>query len=465
MLRLSEHFEYYCKDHLATFVKVSGWEQYFQKEVEEESIYFANDLSKKCLNIRLSNFLDQRKCMLSSSYYIGLDRLNKLGLNVYVEPKLNNQDLKLDYIKLLIEALSEEENFGHLNGLIDAKFEEEWLEVESKEELLLTPFLVAQFLSAVKYLVRKGLKKSYYNRQENLRNRVKGKILVGDQVKQNILKNRLNHTTCSYQEFGFDTEVNRFLKYVLKKIQGLLSGWSNDLDLTQELQNQLNYCKGGFQQVSDFGYSSFKGYESNPFYKNYNVAIALGNQILKLEDYNISNLKESKPVKHPRFWIDMSKLFELFVFKKLRDLFPLEGEVQYHCKFNHQEPDFILNTKSGIKAIVDAKYKPRYKRGNPSMEDARQLAGYSRLNSIYNELGVKKDIIIPALIVYPSELVILDVEFEQNYDIDNDFEGVEQNTNSLISNLKKLGEVRRSKAYNEFYMSEVHLEYINTNLS
>lgn len=74
----------------------------------------------------------------------------------------------------------------------------------------------------------------------------------------------------------------------------------------------------------------------------------------------------------------MSKLFELYVFKKIRERFPYEGEVKYHQKYNRHEPDFILNTNCGLKAIVDAKYKPRYKSGNPSMEDARQLAGYTR---------------------------------------------------------------------------------------
>jgi hypothetical protein len=75
-----------------------------------------------------------------------------------------------------------------------------------------------------------------------------------------------------------------------------------------------------------------------------------------LQDYNISSQNQQQTTKHPRFWIDMSKLFELYVFQQLKHKYPENGELQYHKKFNKQEPDFILNTKNGIKAVVDAKY-------------------------------------------------------------------------------------------------------------
>jgi 5-methylcytosine-specific restriction enzyme subunit McrC len=366
-------------------------------------------------------------------------------LDVYVAPKLNKESISLDYIKILLEALQEEDNFEHLNGLIDGKFDEDWLEIEGTQQLLLTPFLIAQFLSVTKLLVRKGLKKSYYRRQRNLRNRVKGKILVGLQVKQNLLKNRWTETTCSYEEFGYDTEVNQFLKYVLKQIKLHMSDWSTEMEMVGQLQNQLNYCKGGFQQVSDTSFTSLKYQENHPFYKHYNVAIGLGNQILRLRNHSLALQKEAVKIKHPRFWIDMSKLFELYVFKKLREQFPKNGEVMYHKKYNRQEPDFILNTQCGIKAVVDAKYKPRYKSGNPSMEDARQLSGYARLNRVYRELGMEKKEIIPCYFIYPSELVLETEQNEVNYD-----------TLEMINCYAILpSSIRQSTTYNEMYLQEI----------
>ena len=66
-----------------------------------------------------------------------------------------------------------------------------------QEQDLLTPLLVVQFLRIVKEIVRKGLKKSYYKVAQNLYGKVKGKILVAQTIKQNVLKNKALNTVCS----------------------------------------------------------------------------------------------------------------------------------------------------------------------------------------------------------------------------------------------------------------------------
>jgi 5-methylcytosine-specific restriction enzyme subunit McrC len=301
--------------------------------------------------------------------------------------------------------------------------------------------------------VKKGLKKSYYTVQENLNSRVKGKILVGDQIKHNLLKNRLTKTICQFQEFGFDTEVNQFLKYVLSVVPNLLADFNKDKQFNQ-LQEVLNYCKGGFYQVNNKVFKKIKHRENNPFYRNYNQAIQLGNQILALQDYNISSQNQQETTIHPRFWIDMSKLFELYVFNQLKEKYPKNGEVQYHKKFNKQEPDFILNTNCGIKAVLDAKYKPRYKNGNPTMDDARQLSGYTRLNSVYKELGLKDDNrVIPAYFIYPANLSLIDEKENNSGDPFED--AVLISTTAILAT-----DCRKSTSYKEMYLQEVKLPFL-----
>jgi 5-methylcytosine-specific restriction enzyme subunit McrC len=103
----------------------------------------------------------------------------------------------------------------------------------------------------------------------------------------------------------------------------------------------------------------------------------------------------------------------------------------------------------GIKAIVDAKYKPRYQNGNPSMNDARQLSGYTRLNSVYKELRIKENILIPAYFVYPTNLhekkmISEDIETDKLEDT---------NTTSKILN----SNLRKSSTYSEMFLQEVEL--------
>lgn len=451
MLFLTEHFEYYQSNHISAFQELDGWLAYFNKPVLEDEINFTNDKNKKCVSIKLDK-LDNTECSFScditSSYYIGLDRFTFLGCNVYIAPKVNKDNLQLDYITMLLDALKAPENFDHLDGLIETKLEEEWIEIKSDLKPILTPFLIAQFLSIVQDLVKKGLKKSYYTIQENLDSKVRGKIIVSQQIKQNLLNNRLTKTICQYQEFGFDTEVNQFLKYVLSIIPNLLSDFVQEKEFGK-LQEVLNYCKGSFYQVNNKKFKNLNHKENNPFYRNYNQAIKLGNQILALQDYNTSSNNPLETIMHPPFWIDMSKLFELYVFKQLKKQFPEEGYVKYHEKHNRQELDYIINTPN-FKAIVDAKYKPRYVNGNPSIDDARQLSGYTRLNSVYRELGINDDILIPAYFIYPANL---------NENILNTTEEVETDILEINTTSKKILEsnLRRSSTYREMFLQEVEL--------
>ncbi len=451
MLRISEHFEYYHKDHISIFQKIENWEHYFNLSTLEDKINFENDEEKNCVSISLNRNSEgnQYSCSISSSYYIGLDCFPNLGANIYIEPKINNEEKQVNYVQMLLESLKEPENFEHLDGLISTKFDEDWIEIDNHLQPLLTPFLIAQFLSVVKDLVKKGLKKSYYEKVENLNNRVKGKVLVGQQIKQNILKNRYTKTICKFQEFGFDIELNQFLKFVLSCVSIHLEDYSNNSDIYKNLVEIQRYCNGGFHQVSDNTFSKLDFKESNPFFKNYNRAIQLGNQILALNDYNISKNSKKSITLHPPFWIDMSKLFELFVFGKLRDRYSLEGEVQYHKKFNKQEPDFILNTNCGIKAVVDAKYKPRYSNGNPTMEDARQLAGYTRLNSVYRELGIENDDVISAYFIYPGNLNFT----EKDQHTQEDFKVKEETEEIPLFE----SSFRVSSSYKKMYLQEINL--------
>ena len=77
---------------------------------------------------------------------------------------------------------------------------------------MLTPVLIAQFLTFLKAIVRKGLKKNYYKVEKNLVNKVRGKILIGKQMKLNTFKNQHSKVYCEYQEYGIDSAENRYLK-------------------------------------------------------------------------------------------------------------------------------------------------------------------------------------------------------------------------------------------------------------
>jgi 5-methylcytosine-specific restriction enzyme subunit McrC len=257
---------------------------------------------------------------------------------------------------------------------------------------------VVQYLRVVQDIVRKGLKKSYYRVEQNLNSRVKGKILVSQTIKQNLLKNKPLKTFCTYDEFGINGLENRLLKKALQFVRSYIPmiKIKDSEKFTSEI---FIYIMPAFELVSeDISLNEIKHSKINAFYREYEEGIRLAKLILKRFGYNITNTQQTK-VKIPPFWIDMSKLFELYVLGLLKDRFG--NDVIYHFSTRGNELDFLLKAKD-YKMVVDAKYKPKYEFGKEH-SDMRQVSGYARLNRVYEKLNKPINEVIDCLIIYPNQ--------------------------------------------------------------
>jgi 5-methylcytosine-specific restriction enzyme subunit McrC len=347
-----------------------------------QPILFNNNPDKVCFQI-----LD-KECF-QTSYFVGVDWILENQKAVYIQPKLNKDSLEqTDYLRMLFDALKHPEVSNYVDELFEIKWDSKPIEIEQEQDLL-TPLLVVHFLRLVKRIVQKGLKKSYYKVEQNLHAKVKGKIMVSKTIKHNILKNKNLHTFCSFDEFGINGLENRLLKKALTFIQRYIL--SPQLVHAKDfIEQSYNYINPAFEFVScDVNINEIKHAKTNSFYKEYGEAIKLAKIILKRFGYNITNVKPNNKISTPPFWIDMSKLFELYVLGKLIDKFPSHGEVIYNKHYNFLIPDYLIKSKDGkCKMVVDAKYKPRYDIKEIEKEDLRQVAGYARLLKVYEELGI-----------------------------------------------------------------------------
>lgn len=374
-------------------------------------------------------YIYEEDIQVEAQYYVGVDWLIRGKRYIHVPPKINskiadefkfleaeginnNQERKaeypgqVNYLKMYLDAVAQPEVMNHIDKLLFIDWDAPQINI-SQEEDLLTPFLIVQFLQTLKNIVKKGLKKSYYRVQANLESRVRGKILIGQNVKTNILKNRITKTVCNYQEFGIDSAENRFLKKVLNFVVKHVA--VNSLLFKSNLttiHQMIAYCNPAFESVGDdCDEFTLKHIKTNAFFKEYNQAIKTGQYILKRFAYNISNTTVKKEVPIPPFWIDMPRLFELYVYSKLLDKFP-SSEVHYHFKTYGNELDFLITNKDRP-MVVDAKYKLKYENGHLH-DDIRQVAGYSRLNKVLDKIeefnnDFDKNSILPCLIVYPNQ--------------------------------------------------------------
>lgn len=335
---------------------------------------------------------------LHTNYYIGVDWIN-VNQAIYVEPKLNKDSNQTNYLQMLFSALKHPEISNYIGDLFEIKWDEKQIEITQQQDLL-TPLLVVQFLLGLKDIVRKGLKKSYYKVEQNLYCRVKGKVLVGDTIRKNQLKSKILNTYCCYDEFGINGLENRLLKKALVFVKRFLPNYKN-LNSKEFTTDILSYIMPAFELVSeDLNLNDIKHSKTNVFYKEYAEGIRLAKLILKRFGYNITNTQQAT-IQTPPFWIDMSKLFELYVLGLLKDRFDLA--VEYHYYKSGNELDYLLNSKKdSYKMVVDAKYRPLYSYTFDN-EDIRQLSGYARLKSVYRILEKDENETIDCLIIYPDQ--------------------------------------------------------------
>jgi 5-methylcytosine-specific restriction enzyme subunit McrC len=381
---------------------------------------------------RIYSDKDNKKHFIANSYFIGIDWIIENEKAIYVEPKLNNNSTQqTDYLKMLFSALKHSEVAKHTDDLFEIKWDKSPIEIEQHQDLL-TPLLVVQYLRLVKEIVRKGLKKSYYKVENNLYAKVKGKVLVSQTIKQNLAKNKPLHTYCSYDEFGLNGLENRLLKKALVFIQRYLPNIKN-LQSEKYTTEIFNYINPAFEFVSEeVNINYVKHSKTNAFFKEYEEAIKLAKLILKRFGYNITNTQE-KTIKTPPFWIDMSKLFEMYVLGLLKDSYG--ANVLYggkEAKLNYGLPDYLI-TKEGEKCIADAKYKLTYNEvGKYDIDNIRQLSAYSRDFKVFDKLDLDDDKIIDCVIIYP---VPLEENDKDEFKIDlSEFDNI-----GTFVNFKKVG--------------------------
>ncbi len=341
---------------------------------------------------------------LETHYYIGLDWIETGSSAIVVRPKVNKEGKEVDYLKMLMRVLKHSEAIDLLPQLLEVKWKAPAILIEQKQDQL-TPFFVAEFLGLLKTIVRKGLKKSYYRVSRNLHSKVKGKIEVGKTVKHNVLQGQVLKTYCNFEEFGVNYPENRLLKKALGFVKHYLSS-SAAFGEYKDFQDLLHYINPAFDPVSEqIELHEIKQLKTNPFYKEYEPALKLAQMILKRFGYSISNT-EKKSVPTPPYWIDMSKLFELYVLSLLKDRF--YRKVNFDFRTHGNEPDFLLNSREVengadevYKMVIDAKYKLKYL-DSREHADMRQVSGYARLRKVYEALGIAQGTVIDCLIVYPD---------------------------------------------------------------
>lgn len=340
---------------------------------------------------------------LWSSYYIGIDWIKENESYIAVEPKIEN----LDYVKMFVHCLNHTQISKFIKEVYHIDFQKAQIETQNANWDL-TPFLVVHFLSLVETITKQGLKSNYIVREENLSSKIKGKILFSQQLKKNIVSKREDRIYCRFQEYSIDCLENRLLKKALLFVQRYTTKHL-DKEKYKLLFQKQNRLLSAFENISEnISYSETKRIKINSLYKEYVEAIDLAKQILRRFGYSYMNTHNTEEKKLPPFWIDMSKLFELYVYSLLKDaygskiIYQLSEDGKRQTRGNYGDIDFM---KLDEKILIDTKYKEIYTQdGKYDIDNIRQLSGYARDWGVLKKLDITSDNeVIDCIFIYPDK--------------------------------------------------------------
>ena len=112
----------------------------------------------------------------------------------------------------------------------------------------ITPLIIIHFLALVKKIVKKGLKRDYIWVQNNFNSKIKGKILINQNIKQNIIKARPDRTYCKCQDYSKNCFENKLIKKTLDFVFTYLKHHYNQ---NKELLNLFYFNYTAFSDISN----------------------------------------------------------------------------------------------------------------------------------------------------------------------------------------------------------------------
>lgn len=308
----------------------------------------------------------------TASYYIGASWLMENELAVVVTPKMEN----IDFVQMFLTALRMEEKYksDYFSKCYGICLDEPPI-VTTTQFSQLTPMLVLHYISLLYRLAQRGLKKNYVTQEENLKSKVKGRIMMGRHLQKNVFMQRADRIFCQFQEYTDDTPENRLLKRALLFADKFVNGSMLQNHSIDDILHRLSRLKAQFCHISeDIEPYQIQHLSTNKLYKDYRDAIRVAKMLLRRFDYSIVKVDDDNH-STPPFWIDMSRLYEMWVWSKLQEKSINKVLFQEPGFYGRQVADFVVREES---LILDAKYKIKYQDDSVDIDDIRELSGNAR---------------------------------------------------------------------------------------
>jgi hypothetical protein len=391
--------------------KLSDWTQI---DAATEEFWTDLDLARPELNFGIHRYNEK----LWTSGFVGVGRLvdadqHVIQSNGKEHIVVISSQYGMNPWKMLEKVLSDDEYENYAEELkndgrfLFRVFYEQPLIRLAQDEVSDGDLLYAlSFINSCYLLCKKGLKKNMLHREENYKSKVRGKIDVKKNIRENTSRGRNDRFYCKYIDFTEDNIENRIIKATLKKCKTILD---QRFEINPESSGRTHFCMHTLRHVSSVTIkaSDFNSASVSGLYMYYKPVLQQAKSILsqKYYSYTAENGQTiTKSAYTIPYMINMETLFEFYARAMLKETLNRkkytlddysnkwflargvtcveETERGIHL-MPYSIPDIVVRDKLSNEAlaVIDAKYKAHER---SARTDTLQLLSYVLLT------GVKK---------------------------------------------------------------------------
>lgn len=311
--------------------------------------------------------------MITIKNYIGVIQMNN-GNQIQIMPKLNfDDDLNDDYKqtkKVLVNMLRS------FNDFQSKSFSLSNIQIE---RMNLFEIFINIYLQEVSNLTKHGIKADYLYHEGNT-NFYKGKLILKEQLRQNLTHNERFYVANDY--FTFNRPENRIIKSTLLKLKKITTDYWN-IKKIRQLLRLFNAVDSSINYARDLSQITI-----NRTTHDYELLIAWSKVILLNYSFSIfCGNNKAQSILFP-----MDKLFESYVARQIKSILSLRGwkvniqDSRYHLfsepkKMFALRPDIVC-VKDDIIIVMDTKWKKlvyNSKNYGISIKDMYQMYAYSKI--------------------------------------------------------------------------------------
>ena len=225
----------------------------------------------------------------------------------------------------------------------------------TKSKIPLLEVFISQFLDSVNTLVKRGLRSDYVSRESNL-SFLKGKLLVGKQIRKNSINKHKFYV--EHDEFLLDRPINRLIHTALSKVSAYTNSARN-----QKLSKELLFVFANIPQSQNVknDFASVKIDRGMNYYQ-----VPLDWAKLVLDGFSPLTMKGQNHALSLLF--PLEAIFECYVAKELNSQlnkgFSLKTQIKSESlvsfekrKYFQLKPDLFIQTPDENDIVLDTKWK------------------------------------------------------------------------------------------------------------